>query len=361
MSQAGFEAQAKEKAAAEIRAKQDAARVQSLKDQSSGTEELKGKAKVLRDVLDDVANSVVKAKLLGEDADIAKLEALRKGIEKLIDAGFKPASDAVKDLKAQLDTLTQAPKPVTIDTIAPIPGITPVASAEPTAQASGILPGNKDSVAKLTESQKAVGKYTEALDYASKVQGELNAKTFEFQSGIAEMSAKLFQLGDTMGAVFTGMAAAISNAASQGETSFKELGLAAAGAAAKIIRAYIQQGVAAAVSKALSSVPFPFNIAAGAAAGGIAAALFTSAIGKIGIKGFAAGTRDAPGGLALVGERGPEILNLPRHSQVLNAGTTSTMLRNSQASMSLTGEFVIKGTDLVLTLDRVQNKNRRYQ
>jgi hypothetical protein len=39
--------------------------------------------------------------------------------------------------------------------------------------------------------------------------------------------------------------------------------------------------------------------------------------GLIGIPGFANGTGAAPGGLALVGERGPELVNLPRGSQVI--------------------------------------------
>ena len=39
------------------------------------------------------------------------------------------------------------------------------------------------------------------------------------------------------------------------------------------------------------------------------------------IPGFAVGTDFAPGGLAVVGEQGPELVNLPRGSQVLPAGT----------------------------------------
>src|SRR5690606_39066543 len=37
--------------------------------------------------------------------------------------------------------------------------------------------------------------------------------------------------------------------------------------------------------------------------------------GFLGIPGFANGTNYAPGGLAMVGERGPELVNLPRGSQ----------------------------------------------
>lgn len=39
--------------------------------------------------------------------------------------------------------------------------------------------------------------------------------------------------------------------------------------------------------------------------------------GFLGIPGFANGTNNAPGGLAMVGERGPELVNLPRGSQVI--------------------------------------------
>lgn len=43
------------------------------------------------------------------------------------------------------------------------------------------------------------------------------------------------------------------------------------------------------------------------------------------IPGFASGTNFAPGGLAMVGEQGPELVNLPRGSQVLSASRTSAM------------------------------------
>ena len=45
--------------------------------------------------------------------------------------------------------------------------------------------------------------------------------------------------------------------------------------------------------------------------------LFGTLMGSIGIPGFANGTNYAPGGLAMVGERGPELVNLPRGSQVI--------------------------------------------
>jgi hypothetical protein len=47
--------------------------------------------------------------------------------------------------------------------------------------------------------------------------------------------------------------------------------------------------------------------------------------------GFAGGTNYAPGGVALVGERGPELVNLPRGSQVFTASQTASMLRTPAA------------------------------
>jgi phage-related tail protein len=97
------------------------------------------------------------------------------------------------------------------------------------------------------------------------------------------------------------------------------------------------------------------------AAGTIAAAAIKGIIGRIG--GFAKGTRDAPGGLSLVGEKGAELVNLPRHSQVFPAHQTSSMLKDvgGGSAMSLSGEFSVRGSDLILVLDRVQQKQTRQR
>lgn len=65
-----------------------------------------------------------------------------------------------------------------------------------------------------------------------------------------------------------------------------------------------------------------------------------SGIGKIasflfgGIPGFAKGTSSAPGGLAWVGEEGPELVNLPRGSQVFDA-TRSAVMANGGGRLSI--------------------------
>lgn len=226
-----------------------------------------------------------------------------------------------------------------------------------------LQPMATDLAAGITAGTNALYAYTEAQLYAIEIQKQLSEGSFNFITGLAEVSAGLLENGNLIGGIFAGMGDAIAQSAAQGESSFKALGLAAAGAAAKIIRAYIQQGVAAAVAKALgSAIPFPFNVAAGAAAGGVAAALFTKAIGSIGVKGFARGTNNAPGGMALVGEQGPELINLPRGSQVFPTPKTNSMLSGiGGGNMNVSGEFTVRGTDLVLVLDRANNKNERFR
>ena len=52
--------------------------------------------------------------------------------------------------------------------------------------------------------------------------------------------------------------------------------------------------------------------------------------GGFAIPGFANGTNFAPGGLSLVGERGPELVNLPRGSRVTPAAQTRNMMNGTQ-------------------------------
>lgn len=56
--------------------------------------------------------------------------------------------------------------------------------------------------------------------------------------------------------------------------------------------------------------------------GGLIEKGFSGIFGMLKIPGFAYGTNYAPGGLALVGERGPELVNLPRGSQVFPHGSS---------------------------------------
>jgi hypothetical protein len=59
---------------------------------------------------------------------------------------------------------------------------------------------------------------------------------------------------------------------------------------------------------------------------GIDTAGLTNLANTIKVPGFASGTSFAPGGLSLVGENGPELVNMPRGSKVFNNGDTRDLL-----------------------------------
>ena len=59
---------------------------------------------------------------------------------------------------------------------------------------------------------------------------------------------------------------------------------------------------------------------------------------------FAVGTRNAPGGLSLVGERGPELVNIPRGASVIPAAHTSNMMGGMGGAVEVFG--VLRGQDI---------------
>ena len=78
---------------------------------------------------------------------------------------------------------------------------------------------------------------------------------------------------------------------------------------------------------------------------GIALVALGSALKNLTSKSaFATGTRYAPGGMALVGERGPEMINLPRGSQVIPAAQTSQMMGGIGGQVEVFG--MLRGQDI---------------
>lgn len=59
--------------------------------------------------------------------------------------------------------------------------------------------------------------------------------------------------------------------------------------------------------------------------------------GKLNIPGFATGTRNAPGGLSLVGEEGPELIHLPQGAKVIPNPQSEAILKNWNIPMLATG------------------------
>jgi len=84
--------------------------------------------------------------------------------------------------------------------------------------------------------------------------------------------------------------------------------------------------------------------------------------GLFNLPAFANGTRNAPGGLALVGERGPEIVNIPRGSQVVPSARSLAALGGAGAGSGFTFAPVIdaRGAD-VAAVARLEQVVQRQQ
>lgn len=106
---------------------------------------------------------------------------------------------------------------------------------------------------------------------------------------------------------------------------------------------------------------------------GLGSALINMGLNSLGaqfkIPGFANGTMNAPGGMALVGERGPELVNLPKGAQVIPNYRTNQMVGSGGASITYAPQIDARGADIaavarleqVMANDRIQFEGRVKQ
>jgi tape measure domain-containing protein len=157
---------------------------------------------------------------------------------------------------------------------------------------------------------------------------------------------------DTLAGGIQSVGAAIGNVAAEGALSFQSFAKAAVSAIGDVIAALIQQGVAAAIANAFKNpvgvIP-PLGAALAAGAGLAAAGLFKGLLKAI--PGLADGGIIPPG---FSGDKFPAFLNsgeavipLDRLFKELGGGAGGS------------GEFVVRGQDLVLVMDRANNSSRR--
>jgi hypothetical protein len=156
-------------------------------------------------------------------------------------------------------------------------------------------------------------------------------KTFtEGFESIAEDTAILF--GQTLGDALTGQA----SIGDFFKGIFASLGANLEALGKFLVKTAIEIEL---IQKTLFTNPFL------AIAGGIALIAIGRAISNATNRNaFAVGTRYAPGGMALVGERGPEMINLPRGSQVIPAAQTSQMMGGIGGAIEVFG--MLRGQDI---------------
>jgi hypothetical protein len=114
-------------------------------------------------------------------------------------------------------------------------------------------------------------------------------------------------LGDTIQSAFSGMGSAIGQAFREGGNVAENVLDAVIGKVSNLADMLLDQ----ALSNLFSGV-----FGGGSGIGGIV----QTGLSVMGLPSYENGTNFHPGGLAMVGEQGPEILNLPRGSQVIPNG-----------------------------------------
>lgn len=154
------------------------------------------------------------------------------------------------------------------------------------------------------------------------------------------LNAKYAETQEMLASVFD----SFNSSLSKGADSFKEFGKAIKSAAKEAIGAMIAEGVTIMILSGLKAAKLsgPLAIFLAPALAALGAGLATTAFNSL-IPGFATGTNFAPGGLAMVGEQGPEIINLPRGTQVFNNRQSQNMLSGGVQEIRLRAE----GGDMV--------------
>jgi len=216
-----------------------------------------------------------------------------------------------------------------------------------TPSSGGATPGGATSGSSgMTEGMERSVGTVEALSTALKDLSVSSDSVGSSLSKIPEMVPDELLTG--LESVVLSLAGTFKQLALSSDASFGKMANAALSAGQKFVKAKIYEGVSAAVSSALTNVPFPFNIAAGAGAGLAANALFNKAMGSLKIPQFEKGGQYM-GGLALVGEAGPELINFNQGGHVTNNDDLMSMMQSPRGSTEVKfGKITFDGRDLVL-------------
>lgn len=322
---------------------------------SEGAADAAQKSKLYADALKSINAVVQKGDVLGADIIGEQAKEIENQIERLIENGFKPYGKEVQNLRNMLQGL-QANQQIKFDAPAQLPGVA--------------LPNQVLSI-DTSPAQQAINALTAATEKAAGANGKLKSSFQEIadilissQEGINGFSNSLqqaFDFASERGQVLNSVMLSVSNslfdAAASGAQSFGDLAQAAVASAAKVVRAWIQQGVAAAVSKALGGLPFPANLVAGASAGAIAGTLFTRALAALKVPALASGGIATSPTLAMVGEypgaaSNPEI--------IAPESKLRQIFRQEQGAGGGQLTAVLRGDDILFMLDKaVARRGRR--
>jgi len=347
-------------------------KIASSKEYKSAVKEEEKALKAYNEILSDVDKTFTFLKITGADAGTAlneQTDAIKKAIDKLLDAGYSPDHPKVKEYLAMLKILKgktdvgpekiESPQlPENADNLSLSSGADPA------------LVGMLDVIAaKVEEVPKIVDPAKAAVDGfrdSIREMGEMwSFADFSFQTakanlvaGMTEMIDSFSKGGEAQQAIFNGVSGAIGKLTDEGSVNMKDYARTAAVESIKIAKAYAVQGIFAAVSKALQSVPFPFNLIAAGVAAGAAGALLNGLANKIAPPKLAKGGLAYGPTLAMVGDN-PGAASDP---EVISPLSKLKGIMGSAGQMiSLNGNFKIRGQDLELVLAKASKTQQRIR
>lgn len=316
--------------------------------------EVSEKTSAYKEVLESISAAVESGKVFGdEEAWNRQAEAIGKGIDTLLSKGFSSASVQVTALIEKAKELKGlVGGPLNLPEIDRKTGLSPVSSME------GVnLPELKVDVAPIREAESAVMSYTEKMRELGQVNESFMGGMMKFGETWQIVASIVNESGTLIERMSVSAAESMMEVAAKGGTSFKELAMAAVGSAAKVVRAWIMQGVASVVSKALSSMPFPLNLAIAGGAGAAAGVLFNKALGALKIPALAEGGVLRGPSMVLAGEYpgasvNPEVIAPLDKLQDMIAPT---------APVVVGGTIRASGKDLLVVLDAARQWDNRIR
>ncbi len=219
----------------------------------------------------------------------------------------------------------------------------------------------KTSVGILIDQEQAAKDISDQL-------GKANIKPIKIDLDTTEAYKKLVELAKRIDAINQQMAGDLKNTFNQALASIGEsigeslasgadFGKTVFGNLFKVLGAGLKQLGEAMIAIGTAKIAlekFKFAPGIGTVIAGIAAVALGSLLQKA-IPGFAEGVQNFGGGLAVVGERGPELVRLPKGSDVIPNNQIGMMGGGS----GLVARCVLQGKDMLVLIERAQQTNRR--
>ena len=249
-----------------------------------------------------------------------------------------------------------------IGEVAPLPTIALPTQLDATAEAALRLAARYQTLAETGEALKTqqAGLFESMRQNAMVATEEVQRMLEGLNLAMTNTGQIFVDWGTIMGDAIAGGLATFSRSIEGGIKSLKQFGSAVRAAAQQAISALIKEGVTAIIAKTLLKLGGalgPLAIPLAAAAGSLAAGVFNSAINAIAPPRLAKGGMVTGEQLVTVGDNpsGKEaIIPFERMGQFLD-------MAGGGKEVKLTGLFEVRGSDLVLVLDRAKQEQLRIR